>query len=86
MKEPSETTRMVRIGGDRSHIAESTLPNGVWLSLVERCVRDAEVVSSNLATPIPFQPYSIHLAHHGLLRLGVKRFASQATLGSEMKG
>ena len=24
---------------------------GVWLSLVERCVRDAEVVSSNLATP-----------------------------------
>ena len=25
--------------------------SGVWLSLVERCVRDAEVVSSNLATP-----------------------------------
>ena len=25
---------------------------GAWLSLVERCVRDAEVVSSNLAAPI----------------------------------
>ncbi len=24
---------------------------GVWLSLVERCVRDAEVASSNLVTP-----------------------------------
>ena len=25
---------------------------GVWLSLVERSVRDAEVASSNLVTPI----------------------------------
>ena len=28
------------------------LNNDAWLSLVERCVRDAEVVSSNLVTPI----------------------------------
>ena len=26
--------------------------NGVWLSLVERYVRDVEVASSNLVTPI----------------------------------
>ncbi len=25
--------------------------NGLWLSLVERCVRDAEVVGSNPASP-----------------------------------
>ena len=27
------------------------LPIGAWLSLVERCVRDAEVASSNLVAP-----------------------------------
>ena len=27
------------------------LYNGVWLSLVERCVRDAEAAGSNPATP-----------------------------------
>ena len=28
---------------------------GAWLSLVERCVRDAEVVGSNPVAPIPWQ-------------------------------
>ena len=35
--------------------------NGVWLSLVERYVRDVEVASSNLVTPTilsPSQPIS----------------------------
>ena len=30
---------------------------GVWLSLVERYVRDVEVASSNLVTPIFLYPY-----------------------------
>ncbi len=29
--------------------------NDAWLSLVERCVRDAEVASSNLVASIPWQ-------------------------------
>ena len=28
---------------------------GAWLSLVERCVRDAEVAGSNPVAPIPWQ-------------------------------
>ena len=39
---------------------------GVWRSLVARCVRDAEAVSSNLATPIP--------ENTALLQRGVFRF------------
>ena len=31
---------------------EATAGYEVWLSLVERCVRDAEVASSNLVTSI----------------------------------
>ena len=35
-------------------IVSSVYFNGVWLSLVERYVRDVEVASSNLVTPILF--------------------------------
>ena len=36
------------------------LPNVIeaWLSLVERCVRDAEVASSNLVASILYESYS----------------------------
>ena len=37
------------------------LNNGVWLSLVERCVRDAEVAGSNPVTPIKIR--AMHLVH-----------------------
>ena len=31
------------------------ITSGAWLSLVERCVRDAEVAGSNPVAPIPWQ-------------------------------
>ena len=46
---------------------------GAWLSLVERCVRDAEVASSNLVAPIflrsfslAFLPIILLLRHKGI--------------------
>ena len=35
---------------------EITRENGAWLSLVERCVRDAEVAGSNPVAPIHLSP------------------------------
>ena len=36
-------------------LTEKQLHNGVWLSLVERYVRDVEAAGSNPVTPIPWQ-------------------------------
>ena len=41
---------------------------GAWLSLVERCVRDAEVASSNLVAPIVFFLLVFLILKHGRLR------------------
>lgn len=35
------------------------LNNDAWLSLVERCVRDAEVVGSNPVAPIFLYPFLV---------------------------
>ena len=45
--------RIVRDVANRSRPAASKPDNhGAWLSLVERCVRDAEVAGSNPVAPI----------------------------------
>ena len=46
--------------------------SGVWLSLVERCVRDAEAGGSNPLTPTsPFCPIRLHNCSRLDLRVGV---------------
>ena len=44
------------------------IKNGVWLNLVERCIRVAEAMSSNLVTPIKTQNLTIHLIRYAVRR------------------
>ncbi len=42
----------------------------VWLSLVEHCVRDAGVASSNLVTSTTLKPYNERYAYHNFRQFG----------------
>lgn len=54
--------------------------NGAWLSLVERCVRDAEVAGSNPVAPTIFrnEPFGEYV--EGLSHCGANRYAIESAV------